>query len=240
MLIYVRHPETWRLWLPSIVLTVLALIAGVYAAWRLADDAAARLWERPEGWLLLFWYPYLLAVLLLLLSVVVLIVLIFNALITAPFNDRLSRRVEELLTGAPPPDLTLIEGLTDAVKSVGREGTKVIVFLTLWLPVVSLHVIPVAGPPLAGLAAWLITVLFLAYDYIDWSASRRAWSMAQRAAFVRRHWQAALGFGGGAWLLLFVPLVNLFLAPAAVAGGTILFLELNDAVSRDAGSEKQR
>jgi len=37
------------------------------------------------------------------------------------------------------------------------------------------------------------------------------------------------GFGTGVWILLFVPLVNLFFMPAAVAGGTMLFLGLERA-----------
>ena len=35
------------------------------------------------------------------------------------------------------------------------------------------------------------------------------------------------GFGTGVWVLLFIPLVNLFFMPAAVAGGTMLFLAMN-------------
>ena len=35
-----------------------------------------------------------------------------------------------------------------------------------------------------------------------------------------------LGFGAGVYLFLMIPLVNLFFMPAAVAGGTLLFLDL--------------
>jgi CysZ protein len=38
-----------------------------------------------------------------------------------------------------------------------------------------------------------------------------------------------VGFGTGVWVLLFIPLVNLFFMPAAVAGGTMLFVALQDA-----------
>jgi uncharacterized protein involved in cysteine biosynthesis len=36
-----------------------------------------------------------------------------------------------------------------------------------------------------------------------------------------------LGFGASVWVLLLIPLVNLFFMPAAVAGGTMLFLDLH-------------
>jgi uncharacterized protein involved in cysteine biosynthesis len=41
------------------------------------------------------------------------------------------------------------------------------------------------------------------------------------------------GFGTGVWLLLFIPLVNLFFMPAAVAGGTMLFVAVEDPGSPD-------
>jgi uncharacterized protein involved in cysteine biosynthesis len=40
------------------------------------------------------------------------------------------------------------------------------------------------------------------------------------------HRAAYLGFGATVAALLFVPFLNLFLMPAAVAGGTKLFLDL--------------
>ena len=42
----------------------------------------------------------------------------------------------------------------------------------------------------------------------------------------RRQLPAVAGFGTGVWVLLFIPLVNLLFMPAAVAGGTMLFVEL--------------
>ncbi|MBW2402413.1 MAG: EI24 domain-containing protein, partial [Deltaproteobacteria bacterium] len=63
-------------------------------------------------------------------------------------------------------------------------------------------------------------------DYIDWPAARRDWSVRDRVAFTRRQLPAVAGFGTGVSLLLFIPLVNLFFMPAAVAGGTLLFLAL--------------
>ena len=41
------------------------------------------------------------------------------------------------------------------------------------------------------------------------------------------------GFGTGVWLFLFIPLVNLLFMPAAVAGGTLLFLDLEGEGTSD-------
>jgi uncharacterized protein involved in cysteine biosynthesis len=44
-----------------------------------------------------------------------------------------------------------------------------------------------------------------------------------------KHWPAMLGLGAAIWALLFVPLLNVLFMPAAVAGGTLLFLDLHPA-----------
>ena len=38
--------------------------------------------------------------------------------------------------------------------------------------------------------------------------------------------QKVFGFGTGVWLFLFIPLLNLLFMLAAVAGGTLMFLDL--------------
>jgi CysZ protein len=72
----------------------------------------------------------------------------------------------------------------------------------------------------------VLTAVYLGVDYIDWPAARRDWSVRDRLSFARAELPAVAGFGTGVWILLFVPLVNLFFMPAAVAGGTMLFLSL--------------
>ena len=72
----------------------------------------------------------------------------------------------------------------------------------------------------------VFTSAYLALDYVDWPASRHDRGVRYRFGMLRRHTSAMLGFGTGVWVLLFVPFVNLFLMPGAVAGGTLLFLDL--------------
>ena len=76
-----------------------------------------------------------------------------------------------------------------------------------------------------------MTAVYLGVDYIDWPAARRDWSVGDRVAFVRRQLPAIAGFGCGVWVLLFIPLVNLLFMPAAVAGGTMLFVDLGEGGS---------
>ena len=79
---------------------------------------------------------------------------------------------------------------------------------------------------LISLVGFALTAVFLGVDYIDWPAARRDWSVRDRVAFTRRQLPAVAGFGTGVWVLLFIPIVNLLFMPAAVAGGTMLFVDV--------------
>ena len=86
-----------------------------------------------------------------------------------------------------------------------------------------------------------LTAVYLGIDYIDWPAARRDWSVADRVAFTKRQLPAVAGFGTGVWALLFIPVVNLFFMPAAVAGGTMLFVALGvGALVQRASGEQVR
>jgi CysZ protein len=85
--------------------------------------------------------------------------------------------------------------------------------------------VPGIGQALS-LVAFALTAIYLGVDYIDWPAARRDWSVSDRVAFARRQLPAVAGFGTGVWVLLFIPLINLFFMPAAVAGGTMLFVAM--------------
>ena len=79
--------------------------------------------------------------------------------------------------------------------------------------------------------AFGLTATYFALDYIDWPASRRDRAVRERLRMVRRHLPTMLGFGTGVWVLLFIPFVNLFFMPAAVAGGTLLFLDVDGSAT---------
>jgi CysZ protein len=73
---------------------------------------------------------------------------------------------------------------------------------------------------------FLFTSLYLSMDYIDWPACRHQKSSGYRWAFLKSRFMAAFGFGTGVFILLMIPGINLLFMPAAVAGGTLLFLDV--------------
>lgn len=234
--VYFQHPSLARYWIFPILITTSAIILVFYGAGTLYDDVGSAVWSLfPESWneatgwvgglLGAFrWVIELLAGILLTLFGLVLVVL-GSSIVAAPFNDALSEAVESILTGEAAPPFSFSRMVADLFRTVRLEVGKVLFYTLVVGPlfVVSFFV-PGIGQ-LVSIVAFGLTAVYLGVDYIDWPAARRDWSVGDRVAFTRRQLAAVAGFGTGVWLLLFIPLVNLLFMPAAVAGGTLLFIE---------------
>jgi len=86
--------------------------------------------------------------------------------------------------------------------------------------------LPVAGQAVYSIFGFVFTAMYFALDYIDWPATRRGQGVGERLRIGRQRFVPMFGFGTGVWLFLFIPFLNLFFMPAAVAGGTLLYLDL--------------
>ena len=230
--VYVQHPRLARLWLPPVLITAIALLLMTWLAIDLRDDLVGLLWSPPEGEGVgstaargLHTLLELLAALLLIVVGVVAVALV-SSLIAAPFNDALSEAVECEYTGAPGTPLRLTVVLRDAVRSFGLQLLKLGAYAAIMLPafVVSL-LLPGIGGLLYAVLGFIVTALFLALDYVDFAAARRGLGARTRFREALGRWPAMLGLGAAIWVLLFVPLLNLLFMPAAVAGGTLLFVD---------------
>jgi uncharacterized protein involved in cysteine biosynthesis len=142
--------------------------------------------------------------------------------LASPVLDRLSRRVESLVRGAPAPDAG--RGLlADVVQSL--RGT--LYFLVAAPGVAVLCFIPVVGP-VAG-AFWGAHALAL--QQTDGPLSRRGLDFRARREWNRRWRAESLGFGLAGLVALLVPLANFLLAPALAVGATLLVLELEEGLT---------
>ena len=237
--VYVQHPKLARYWVFPILITGLALAAVFYGAGSYYDDLGGAVWSLfPESWndaagwvgglvSALRWLIELIAGILITLLGLVL-VLVLSSVVAAPFNDALSEAVEHILTGESAPPFSLSRMVADIVRTIRLELLKVLVYLAVVGPMfLASFIIPGVGQVLS-LVGFALTAVYLGIDYVDWPAARRNWSVRDRVAFTRRQLPAVAGFGTGVWVLLFIPLVNLLFMPAAVAGGTMLFVALHD------------
>ncbi|MFK7992417.1 MAG: EI24 domain-containing protein, partial [Sandaracinaceae bacterium] len=166
-------------------------------------------------------------VLALLWGLGLLVVVFLTNVIAAPFNDFLSEEVERIKTGSEGPKFSLKVILRDTVRTVGLEVIKIGIYLMVMVPLWLLSLLlPVFGQILYSVFGFFFTAMYFAVDYIDWPASRRNRSITYRFGMLTEHALPMLGFGTGVWMFLFIPIVNLLFMPACVAGGTLLFLDL--------------
>lgn len=179
------------------------------------------------------WYGvaiYYLAAVLLILVLAVLIIYAFTLvgnIILGPFNDMLSNTIERMYTGSGHEDaFTLKTALADILRSIRVEIGKLLMYLTGLVLLLSLNLLPLAGNILSGVLIVLYTMFFLGWEYIDYSMERWKFTFRRKRKTAAANAPALIGFGAGASLMLFIPLVNLLAIPLCAAGATLLFCDL--------------
>jgi CysZ protein len=156
-----------------------------------------------------------------------LVAFVLFSLLTAAFCDALSEKVEVLRGTFEPQPFSWAFFAQDILQSLRLELAHVGLKL-LWLfPLfVASLVIPVVGPVVYVVGGGYLLARRTGMDYLDWCGARRGWDYRRRLEFMRRHRPAVLGFGACVLLAWALPFAFVILWPAAVAGGAILFSEL--------------
>ena len=175
------------------------------------------------------WLSFLSYILWPLFAVLVMLMVFFTFtmlanVIAAPFNGFLSEKVEVVIRGTDDfPAFSWGELIAMVPRTLSREMRKLGYFLPRALALLVLSLIPVINVVAAPL--WLLFgVWMMAIQYIDYPADNHKMSWPDMLAWLRgKRWQS-LGFGGVVYLVLLIPVVNLLMMPAAVAGATLFWV----------------
>lgn len=147
-------------------------------------------------------------------------------IISAPFNDMLSEKLERSVwpeASRTWPTLSISKILWI---SIAEEAKKMLFLFGTWIMLLPLNLIPIIGSLLYFAVNMYFTFLTLSLEYTGYCLDRRGYTFREKRAFTRRYKHSMLGFGAGVACILAVPLVNFFLIPAAVVGGSLLSIEL--------------
>jgi CysZ protein len=185
----------------------------------------------PKGeawyWSLLFYLSLGFLVLVLVLLVIFTFTVVGN-LISAPFNDILSEKTEEIFMGKilgssfPDPGFFEFSSLLRwASFHLGENLKEITFFVGIGLFIFFLNLIPVLGVGLSALWTWT----FLAFEFLNYPLGRRSYSFRQKLHTIWNHKGLALGCGLGVFLVLLIPFFNLICIPISVVGGTLLYLQ---------------
>ncbi|MFT0212336.1 sulfate transporter CysZ [Pseudomonas sp. F1_0610] len=190
---------------------------------------------RVHGWIdsMISWLPDWLSWLqfILWILVVALMVLIFLftftmlcSIIAAPFYGLLAEKVEVYVRGEDHfPPFSWGEFSAMIPRTIGREMRKLGYFLPRALGLLVLSFIP--GVNIVAAPLWLLfNIWSMAIQYIDYPADNNKVSWPEMLNWLQTKRMTSLSFGGITYLLLMVPILNLIVMPAAVAGGTVLWI----------------
>lgn len=182
----------------------------------------------------LAWLNWLLWVIGLLVMLVVFMYLftIVANFFGAPFNGFLAEKVEEILTGQKiNQDNTwsvfvkqIPYMLKQQLRLLGYYLPRAVICLLLFLiPVVQLA---------AGVIWLLFSIWMLALQYLTYPMENHLLPFTEIRARLRSNLGLSMGFGGITMLFSIIPVLNLLVMPAAVAGATILWVENNQLINQ--------
>ncbi len=188
------------------------------------DLALEWLLEALPGWLdFLAWILWFLFALVILLVYGYSFSAITN-LIAAPFYGLLAEKVEAMVSGRAPP----MESFTQMIpRTLARELKKLWYFIVRGLGVALLMLvfsfIPLLNVlvPIIGLlwGAWSMSI-----QYADYTADNHQLPFTRLRKRLGRPVFSTYGFGGLVMLGTMIPVINILVMPAAVAGGTLFWL----------------
>lgn len=146
-------------------------------------------------------------------------------LLTSPFHALLAEKLEESLTGQRiPSEDGLLSALWQIPRGLFREIRKILYYLPMAALAFLITLIPVlnAFSPLIWflLGAWMMSLQFVDYPMDN---HKLPFNDVKEACAARR--LSSLGLGGVVAFISGVPLLNLVVIPAAVAGATLLWCE---------------
>lgn len=151
-------------------------------------------------------------------------------LIASPFNGILSARVEAHLTGKNPENhnslwAEMALGLSAELRNLGYYLGR-----ALLLGILSLVLLLIPGGAAIIPFVWFVFGAFmLSMEYLDHPMANRGMPFKAKLQQLRSRRGLSMGFGSAVTLLTAIPLANLIVMPAAVAGATALWLAEMDS-----------
>lgn len=238
-----KHPSLIKFCLLPMLLTILVFIGTFWGFWHYYADIVAFFWKKPDGWTAIFWWVFYVLFFFAAIMLGYVLFFVVQSLLTAPFNDLLSERVEEVAYGNAPKPFSLSFMMKNLGRTLVHELARLGIYLAWMVPLLLLNFVPVIGTIAFSVGGFILTARFLAYNNLEYCMARREWRFARKRQLLRDHRSLTNGLGMGVALVLLVPVVGLLSVPMAAVGGTLLFCDLDKAgafeatPAADAGSE---
>ncbi|HPA72097.1 MAG TPA: EI24 domain-containing protein [Spirochaetota bacterium] len=221
-----RVPGLKRFFVIPFIINI-ALLAGAFIlGYHLIGGALHGLLPQGDAWYLAVLRWLIAPLLAVFLSIAVIFIYsITGSVVTAPFNDIISAKVERALLGGSPDDRFTLAGLVDDVLRALFNALKLIGLLVLFqVLILAVNLVPVAGGPIYAVLSFTSAMFFLGFQFFDFPLERRRFYFKDKLRAVWGHKFTAIGIGTGLFLISFVPLVGFLGLNLAAVGATEIFV----------------
>lgn len=221
-------PSLWRFVIIPFCINLVVFSGAVYFGFDFFSDRVVA--QIPQGdvwyWGVVYYVAWAIAMLLTVVLVFFTFAVVGN-LIASPFNDLLSERAQEMLTGvgsAEPFSLQVF--LADTRRTLAVEVKKVGLFVLAMVLILPLNLLPGIGSLIYTVLAVSLTIFFLVVEYLGIVLARQRFNFAQQRQFIFNQLFLMAGFGTGVLALLAIPLLQFLCIPVAVVAATKLWCDL--------------
>jgi CysZ protein len=223
-----KHPGLFKHCLAPLAINLVVFVGVAIGLYFFYGDLVNLIWAKPASWFArIFWYLLYVFIFLLVMLIVYVAFFVVQAILSAPFNDLLSERVEHLAYGHEPPAFSWPRFTRVLGRTLAHETVKLGIWVGVMLPLFLLNLaIPVLGPLLFLGGGFFVTATFLGYNYMDYCMGRREWELGRKWRTLRANGALSFGFGAAIAGALLVPVLGILCVPMAAVGGTLLFCDL--------------
>ena len=179
-----------------------------------------------SGWIFEFLKFIIAPLILIVLAIItVLIYSIIGNIITSPFNDFLSLKVETIQTGEKFDEpFSLSAAIDDIVRVTGNILRLLGLLIVVNAVLLVVNLIPVAGSFLYTVMSFMTTVFFLGFQFFDFPLERRRYTFREKLSITMRYKMMVAGVGTGFFLVSYIPLMGFLGLNMATMGATSLFV----------------
>jgi CysZ protein len=221
------RPGLWPYVLGPTLVTLTLFVAGAWGAWALVGWLFEQVFAPPaEGAPSVVWTLVSLWVRLWAIALLGVGLYFTSNIVATPFNDWLSQRVETLRLGPYTEPFSWATMFGDLAQSLWHSILSLFLLFAIFVGTLALSLIPLIGTLGAPIISFVATALLIGRESMDGCQSRRRMSFAHKMLFLRHHWPVLLGFGVLGAAVVWIPLVNLLVVPLSIAGGTMLYCDL--------------
>ena len=150
-------------------------------------------------------------------------------IITAPLNDPLSAKVEELLSGKKFDDKFSLSEVWKDIMRIFKNTVKLLIILILFnLIILLFNIVPVFGSIVYSILGFLSTLFFLGFSFFDFPLERRRLNFNQKLRIIWKFKFYCIGLGLSFIVLSVIPILGFLALNLSTIGAAYIFVSYID------------